>query len=390
MEFRMKLTIYRYILNELWPTFFASLFVLVFIIMATRMLSITELIVNRGVYVGHVFRMVLYLLPDIMAFSLPAASLMAVLLAFLRLSVDSEIIALKSSGVSLYQMLPPVVGVSFVAFLIALMISGIASPWGNRSFKDLIFQIAESKADLGIKERVFSEPFDDVVLYVNSFSSRERVMKNVFVVDRRDKRATSTIIAEKAGIYMHPEKRVITLRFLKGTVFVVEKDLKSARTIKFNTYDLNIGLKDIMAALAERQKRSYELSFGELIKQLREVPRGGVKYNKMIMELLERCSLPLAVFLMGIIGMPLGAQIRARGRSAGIWLSLAVFCIYYMCLAGMRNLCGTGAINPEIGVWIPDIFLAISCCYLLWRVANERSINLLSGLSSFLSKRKMI
>ena len=82
------------------------------------MLSITDLIVARGVPVTQVARMVAYLLPDIVAFALPAASLIAVLLAFLRFSVDSEIIALKSCGISLYQMLPPVVLLSFLGLLI--------------------------------------------------------------------------------------------------------------------------------------------------------------------------------------------------------------------------------------------------------------------------------
>ena len=103
----MKLTLYKYIVNEIWPAFLASLFVSVFIIVATRMLSIMELIVNRGVNAGHVGRMLVYLIPDIVMFALPAVSLMAVVVAFLRLSADSEIISLKSCGISLYQMLPP-------------------------------------------------------------------------------------------------------------------------------------------------------------------------------------------------------------------------------------------------------------------------------------------
>lgn len=377
----MKLTIYKYIIREIWPTFLASLFVSVFIIVATRMLSIMELIVNRGVNAGYVGRMLVYLIPDIVMFALPAASLMAVVVAFLRLSSDSEIISLKSCGISLYQMLPPVVILSFFALLISLSIGIIAVPWGNRSFKDVIFQIAESKADLGIKERIFCEPFNGVVFYVNSYSTRDRVMKDVFVVDRRDAKITNTIIAEEGRILSYPQQRIITLHFLRGTISTVEKNLNSARSIKFNTYKMNIGLKDIMSALASRKKAPKEMSVDELIKQMNITPKGELKYNEMMIELLEKFSIPIAVFLMGIIGVPLGVQIRARGRSAGIWISLVVFLIYYMCLAGMKSICETGNISPTVGVWIPDIFLFISCIYLLRRVANERSINFLSAFS---------
>ena len=173
----MKTTLYKYIINEIWPTFLASLLVSIFIILTTKMVSITELIVTKGVHVAQVVWMIVYLLPDIITFALPAASLMAVVVAFLRFSSDSEIIAMESSGVSLYQMLPPVVCLSFLGFLIAIAVSVIAVPWGNKSFKDLIFRIAESKADMSIQEHVFCEPFNKVVFYVNSFSRRERTMK---------------------------------------------------------------------------------------------------------------------------------------------------------------------------------------------------------------------
>lgn len=376
----MRLTLHKYIFNEIWPTFLACLFVSIFIILATKMLSITELIVNRGVHVGQVVRMLLYLLPDIIVFALPAASLMAVVVAFLRLSADSEIIALKSSGVSLYQMLPSVVVLSLSGLLIALVIGTVSVPWSNRSFKDLIFQIAESNADLGIKERVFCEPFDNVIFYVNSFSTRERVMKDVFVADRREKEVTNTIVAQQGRIIPHPQERIITLHFLNGTIFMVGRNLQSSRTIQFNTYDLNIGLKDIMAALASRKKAPKEMTVGELARQLGKSQKGTPKHNEMMIELLEKFSIPLAVFLMGIIGVPLGAQLSARGRSAGIGVSLLVFLIYYMCLAGMKSICESGSIPPSFGMWIPDLFLLISCIYLLRRVAHERSINLLGSL----------
>jgi len=372
----VKLTLYKYILQEIWPTFLATLFVSVFIIVATRMLSITELVVARGVGASQVLLMVGYLLPDIMVFGLPAASLIAVVVAFLRLSADSEIIAMKSSGISIYQMLPPVVVLSLVGFLVALSISIWAVPWGNRSFKDLLFQIAQSKADLGIKESVFCEPFPEVVFFVNGFSSRDKVMKDVFVVDRRDKSLTNTIVAEEAKIFLHPRNRMITLRFLNGTILMVEKDLRSSRNIKFNTYDLNIGLKDIMAALAKRQRAPKELTVSELALQIKELPKGELRHNEMLIELLERFSIPLAVFFMGIIGVPLGAQMRARGRSTGIALGLGVFLIYYMCLAGAKSICETGSLSPAVGVWIPDLFLMFSGAVLLWLAAHEHTLSL--------------
>jgi lipopolysaccharide export system permease protein len=375
------MTLYRYIINEIWPTFLASLLVFIFIMVAARMLSITELIVTRGVRIIQVVGMIFYLLPDILTFALPAVTLMAVVVAFLRLSADSEIIALKSSGVSLYQMLPPVAVFSLVVFLMGLAISVFAAPWGNRAFKDLLFKIAESRADLGIKERVFCEPFDNLVFYVNSFSRQERALKDVFVVDSRDKDVTNTIVAEEGRIIVQPDQRIITIYFARGTIFAVEKNMNTARTIKFNTYGLTIGLKDVMKDLASRQKAPHELSVGNLIQEMQTVPKGDVQRSRMMRELLEKFSIPLAVFFMGIIGVPLGAQMRARGRTAGIGVSLAVFSIYYICLMVMRSICSSGAMPSAVGVWVPDLFLVVTIIYLLRRAADERPILFLSSRS---------
>ena len=373
----MRLTLNKYIINEIWPVFLVSLLVMAFIIIATKLLSIMELIVSRGVDAGYLARMVLYILPDILMFALPAASLVAVVVAFLRLSADSEIIGLKSCGISLYQLTPPVLILSFLGLLISFTVGVIAVPWGNKAFKDLVFQIAQSKADLGIMERVFCEPFDDVVFYVKQFSPKERIMREVFVVDRREKTVTNTIVAEKGKIFLHPEEKIITIQLFKGTMFVTEKDFESARTIQFHTYDLNIGLKDIMAALSSRQKAPKEMSVNELRAHIRSLPRGETRHNEAMIKLLEKCSIPLAVFLMGIIGVPLGSQLRTRGRTAGVGLSLMVFMIYYLFFMAARTICETGTVSPLIGVWVPDLFLVVTIVYLYRRVANERPLNFL-------------
>ena len=372
----MKLTLYKYISNEIWPTFLAGLLVSVFIIIATRMVPITEMIASQGVSIVRIIRMIVYLLPEIIVFALPAATLMAMVTAFLRLSADSEIIALKSCGISLYQMLPPVIAIAFAGLVIAGLTSIFAVPWGNNSFKELVFQIAESKADLAIRERIFCEPFDNVVFYVNNFSSKNKIMKDVFAVDSRDKTVTNSIVAEQARIFLHRQQKIITIQFVKGTMFLLGQKLQSARTISFNTYDLNIGLKDIMSALKSRAKDPKEMSLSELTRRMKVVSKGSNDYNEMMIYLLEKFSIPIGVFLMGIIGVPLGAQIMARGRSTGIGVSLIVFFVYYACLAGMRSICEPGIIPPVLGVWIPDIILLLSCGYLLRRVSKERHINL--------------
>lgn len=369
------ITLYKYIFNEIWPTFLTILLVFIFIVLAARMVNISEWVINHGVPPIMVIKMILFLLPNIILFALPAASLMAVFIAFLRLSGDNEILAMKVSGISLYKMMPPVLLVSFIAGLMALFIGVYGAPWGNKTFKDLIFKIAQTTAAIGIKERVFSEPFDNITFYVNSFSSKEGTMKDIFLVDRREPANTNTIVAREGKVLLHPKSRTITIHFTDGTIFMVGKKFEAVRTTEFDTYDLNIGLDDIMSNLSSRKKAPKEMYLKELIHKLKTTPKSDRRYNEMIIELMEKFSIPLAVLLMGVIGMPLGAQIKTRSRFHGIVISLVIFFIYYFSLAGVRSIGETGTLSPLFGSWFPNLLLFILCCYLVHRAANERSIN---------------
>jgi lipopolysaccharide export system permease protein len=370
-------TLSKYIINEIWPPFLASIVVFVFIVLAARILNIAEWVVNHGVHPAQMVGMIAYLLPGMILFALPASALMAVFIAFHRLSNDNEILALKSSGISLYRMLPPVVLVTTFCFAAALFISLFAAPWGHRSFKDLVFQIAHSKADLGIQERVFSEPFSGITFYVNSFSEKDRIMQDVFLVDRRDSSAIHTIVAKEGRIGLRPEARTIALRFMDGTIFVSGKRTADVRTIVFDTYDMTIGLDDILPALSGRQLAPKEMSVQDLSESLVNRKETGTRHYEELRELMDRFSIPCAVFLMGIIGVPLGAQLRAGGRFIGIVFSFLVFLLYYLFLAGFRSIGETGVVSPVIGSWIPVLFLLAGCVWLMRRAAKERTINIL-------------
>jgi len=361
----------RYITLEILPTFFTGLLVAVFIIIATRTLSLTEMVVSKGARLSDMAWLLAYLLPDVITFALPAVVLMAVVTAFLRLSADSEIIALKSSGVSLYQLLPPVVAFAVVACAMSLLVSLVAVPWGNTSFKNLVFQIARSQASLGIQERVFSEPFDGIMFYINDFSREDGSMRDVFVADRRDPESAHTVVADRAFLVSHAKQRVITVHFKHGTIFMVDRNGRSARSIDFDTYDINIELKDVMAALDSRKKSPKEMTIGESMEELRRSRQGSPHFNAVMIEFMEKFSISAAVFLMGIIGVPLGAHLKARGRSSGIGLSLFVFMLYYLFLAGARSVGEAGVVHAAAGVWVPVLFLAGCCWIFLVRAARE-------------------
>jgi lipopolysaccharide export system permease protein len=365
----MRLTLFKYITKETFSFFSVGLFVFIFIIMATRLIWMTDLLINQNVKIGQLMHVTLCMLPRVIMFSMPAVCLMSVLLSFIRLSSDNEIIALNASGISLYQIMKPVIFFSIVNYIIASLITIYWEPWGNRSYRDVVFGIVKSRADVAIKEKVFYEPFKDIVFYINGISARDGTMKDIFVVDRRDDRVTATIIAEKAKIFQSEESTVLTIHFTEGTIFENESDLKRTRYSSFETTDLT---------MVSREIEPREMYIGELIDNLRKFRGEDIEKNPAELRLFEMFSIPLAVFLLGLIGAPLGAHVKGRGYAKGIILSLCIFMAYYISITGVRYLCETGVLPPCTGVWIPVFFLLMVYAFLMLHEANYRPLGILS------------
>ncbi len=367
----MKKIINIYILKEMIPNFTTSLIVFTFLVLAGRILKLTEWMVNHGVSPSQVLLITLYTLPYVLFYTLPMATLLASLIAFSRLNEDNEIIALRSSGVSLYQIFPPVVIFSIISYLFASFIAIYLFPVGNHSMARLLFEVARSNTSIGIKQGIFNDSIPNIVLYANHISAHDQTMEGVFIFDERDPGLSNTIIARQGKISSNSKQMSINLHLTDGSIFMVSKDLDSSRKLQFNSYDLNIELSDIMNRFSSRMKRKKEMSIFELRRQLKKTEKGTGKHNKLAIELQRKFSIPFACLLLGLIGLPLGLMRRTKGRSWGVALSFAVFMIYYILLFVSDSLGEIGKINPVLAMWIPNMVLGAATFILIWRTARD-------------------
>ena len=106
---KLNTAVNRYIFKEMIPPYIMNLLFFVFVFLMRQILEITNVVVNYQVSITAFFLMLTYSMPFFLAYIVPMSVMMSVLLTFLRLSSDNEIVALKASGVSLYHLLPPVI-----------------------------------------------------------------------------------------------------------------------------------------------------------------------------------------------------------------------------------------------------------------------------------------
>jgi len=371
----MRRIVHRYILQEISVPLFMILCVLTFVLLMGRILQLMDLMINKGVAVADIGKLILYLMPSFLTITIPVSLLISILIALGRLSRDNEIIVLKSSGLSLYQLLPPIVFVSLCAFIITAVTGFFLVPYGNFATKNLLFGMARQKASIGVKERVFNGDFAGLVLYAEELPSQGDFMRGVFISDNRTLKEPTTIIARRGYFVSDPDSMVVTLRLQDGSMHTVDGDAGTYKKVDFTSYDINLDLSaSIGGGSGEITKDSKEMSLTELISESRTPGLKDTALKEIIIELHKKFTLPFACIVFGIIGVPLGISKHRSGKSRGFVIGLMVIMIYYVLQIGGEALGETGMLPPAAGAWISNILVGVVGIYLLITAAKEKPL----------------
>lgn len=378
--------IYRYIFMEMVPPFAVNVAFFTFIFLMTRILFITNLIINYRIDIIKVLMFVVYSMPYFLIFIIPMSVMMAVILTFLRLSADKEIVALKSGGIGIYNLLPPVITFCLAGSLLTAFFAIYLLPWGRFSSNLLVYEVVASNVNLGIKERVFNDGFENIMLYVEKTDLKNNILRNVFIEDQQHDKITTTIVAPKGILYSSPKTFSVLLKLFDGTINQVNIEQKTVNSVSFETYELVLTLKNKIKALQDvENKGEKEMSFKELLFFLKSKEKKDIKYYKALIEFHNKFAIPFACFALGILAVPLGLHSRSGGRSYGLGLSLVFFLIYYLLLSLGWVFGESGYYPPFIGLWVPDLVMGGLGILLLRRTANEEPIYL-SDLYNRVSK----
>jgi lipopolysaccharide export system permease protein len=365
----MRKTAYLYILKETFPIFFIGLLTFTLILLMDKILKLIELIVS-GVSFSHILMLLFFISPSFLIFTIPMAFLLGTLLSFGRLSGDSEITAFKASGMSLYQLFIPISLLSLSAYLFTTFLVFYALPWGNRGFMATLYVIAQSKVDIEMKERVFNDVFNGLVVYVDKIPIQGEKMEGILIYDERDKGNVNTIFAREGFLASNPQSKEVTLRLLNGDIHRFESKTKVYQKMKFDIYDLKLELGKTFAAWGARL-REHEMSSDELNEKIRKMKILGQDTTFQEVELHKRYAIPFACIVFGLIGVPLGIQPHRSARAYGFILTIFIILGYYMSLTASEMLAIRKMIPPLLAGWMPNLLFSSLGVYLLVKAANE-------------------
>ena len=371
---QVKRILSLYIIREISSLFLLGIVIFTLVLLMGRLIKLTELVVSNGVPLADVGRMILYLIPSFLVFTIPMAFLLAVLLAFGRLSADNEIIVLKASGISLTQVMPPVLICSVVVVMLGLGASAIGVPWGNTAFKELGLQVLKRNITSTIQEKTFWDDIPGVVMYTDHYDEQSRSLKGVVIHDGRNQKSPMTIFARDGVVTSESGSQALLLTLRNGSIHIAGTD-GLYRLVNFGEYSMTVGENGGSTAISRNES---DMWLPELQRQIDDPATSPPDRLKMQTELQSRFTFPFASLVFAILAVPLGIQNRRSGKSGGFTVSIAIILAYYILMSVVRSLAEKGGVLPAVALWLPNIlFFAIGWFFL--RMASlEKTIPLYS------------
>jgi len=375
--------IHRYIISEISIPTVIGLAVLTFILFMGRLPKLVETIITKGVPFLDMGLLLGYMLPSFFVITLPMAFLLGVLIGFGRLSADNEIIALKSTGIGLYNLMKPVFLLALVVSLILAALTLSLEPASKSAFRSQLFEIATNRASIGIQPGIFNEDFDGLVIYPRTMNERTGELNGVFISDEREGQVPATIVARHGWVLSDPKTLILTLRLEDGSIHRQPTGTKRDiyQIVGFKTYDINLNIGQGLATQEHRGINRGELSMAAL-RIARDKAKPGPDRNLLTVEIIQRIILPFAPILFALVGMPLGIQSNRSGRGGGFMLALGIFLSYYVLLALAKTMGIEGVLPPVVVLWLPNLLFLAGGMYFLHQAAMEKRIIFLDWLSN--------
>ena len=366
----------RYILREVVAHALIGAAIFTFVLFTRDLGRILELVVRASAPLPSVAEIFLFTVPLALTYTIPMSVLVGILIGLSRLAADSEITAMRASGMSIWSFLRALSIFVIAAWLLALANGIYLAPYSQAALVRLEDQLKGSQVSFEIQPRVFYEGFPGRVLYVQDVHSGQSaaVWKGVFLADTSDSSNPRVTLA-KEGIVVSEGTDHLHLHLRDGSTH--ETDPKQADNYQISTFQQ----MDIPIELPASESKTDEalpvgmVSTRTLFEQGQHGDAAASRWYRI--EFYRRFALPTACLVLALVGIPLGLSSKKSGKSGGFVLTiLLVFGYYFVSLIGV-SLAKQGRVAPWFGAWLADLVFLAGGIFLLWR-ADKRPFELAS------------
>jgi len=360
----------RYILREVIAHAVIGAAIFTFVLFTRDLGRILELVVRASAPLPSVAQIFFYTVPLALTYTLPMSVLVGILIGLSRLAADSEITAMRASGMGVWTFLRILSIFVLGSWLLALANGLYLAPQSQAALVRLEDQLKSSQVSFEIQPRVFYENFPKLVLYVQDVHSTKgaAVWKGVFLADISDASSPRVTLA-KEGIVVSEGQDRLHLHLRDGSTH--ETDPKQPDHYQISTFQQT----DIPIDLPSTETKTDEpvpvgvMNTWALPDQARRVDPVSARWY--LIEFHRRFALPTACLVLALVGLPLGLSSKKSGKSGGFVLTiLLVFGYYFVSLLGV-SLARQGRVAPWLGAWLANLVFLAGGMFLLWQAERR-------------------
>ncbi len=355
----------RYILREVTAHALIGAIIFTFVLFTRDLGHILELVVRASAPLPSVAELFSFTVPLALTYTLPMSVLMGILIGLSRLAADSEITAMRASGMGIWTFLRSLSIFVVTAWVLALANGIYIAPRSQAALARLEKKLKGSQVSFEIQPRVFYEGFPKYVLYVQDVKSAQgaAVWKDIFMADLTDA-SNPKITLAKEGIVVSEAPDRLHLHLVGGSEHETDpKDPDHYQISTFQQTDIPIELPST-GTKPEESLPAGVIDTWDLPRRAARADPGAARW--FLIEFHRRFALPTACLVLALVGIPLGLSSKKSGKSGGFVLTiLLVFAYYVVSLVGV-SLARQGRVTPWFGAWLADfVFLALALILLL-------------------------
>ena len=368
-------TIHRYILRDFLVNFGMALSVITLVLYLGAIMRGLDY-VARGVPGGKLLQIFTLNIPYILSFSIPISTVVATLLLFGRLSIDGEFTAMRSGGLSTWQIISPVVFTGAFLSLICLILQYEVSPESRFARQKALLTLSElDPVDL-LDEGRFVE-FPNLEIYITRKDGHD--LEDVEIYQLNEEGEIVQAVRSRTGqVSLYEEEELMRVSLQDVQVQHPDNDapddLTRARIIDMDTYEFDVryqellkdntptrGIKDMRGSMLIKAIRDPEIYFPKLDERRQEKNR-----MKALVEFHKRIGMSMACLSFTLLCIPLGMTSHRRESHSGIPIGLSMVIVFYTFIEVASSLRDLPQVFPDYIIWVP-VILSQAAGYLLIR-----------------------
>ena len=378
------------------PYVLISLLLLSAILLAQQAARLAEVVIYADLPFSLLVSIGAALLPGVLIFAIPLATLAGIIIGFSRMGSDSEIVAMRAAGVGSWTMIWPalLVGILFTGATAYLHLK--EAPEAARDLERIAVEGMLAKLESPVEPRTFNT-LPRYVIYVRDGNNEQGTWGRVFIFEQAD-RTTKVYTARSGRIDSSGAQSELVLTDVLSTEFPSaategqtpapatpnilgsNNGEKSYVVAQFDQlrFSINTGRAELVERLNQRDTNADAMEWSELRER---VESGKPNEQKEAIRILNRrAALSLAPLVFSVLGATLGLRIRRGGRSVGVLLTLIVVIVYYLLSLLGESMARVGTVSPYVGPWLATIFVLGLTLMLLFakRVPFISSVPILS------------